>query len=339
MIKKLKFSLLSFLLLLSTDVFADSIEKIKKAYESADYKLAFQLSLPLAEAGDATAQNYIGVMFSKGEGVTKDFSRAFEWFSKSAHQGNPKAQYNLAVSYEQGEGTPQDRAKALTLYKIAAENGNPDAQVDYGWALFDGVDITKDEQLAKKMVMASADQLCGRGELALGQFHYFGYARLPRNREKAIEYSLRAAEHGSPLGHLFVASIYLEKNELPRNPGKALELLKSMARNASRLDPEDTIMVQRMIAKIYQDGDGVEKNIVKSYAWWRLIHDNPLVRSYAWSMFSQDLPIDLSSLEEKYGLQEVTSNVSFLESLMTPSQLKEAENIIKKCKATGNADC
>ena len=49
----------------------------------------------LANAGDATAQYNLGVMYRKGDGVPQDYEKAFKWNKLSADQGYVKAQRNL----------------------------------------------------------------------------------------------------------------------------------------------------------------------------------------------------------------------------------------------------
>ena len=56
---------------------------------------AIRLFRPLAEAGNPTAQNQIGVMYRKGEGVIRSPARAFMWFSLAAKRGDTKAKAGL----------------------------------------------------------------------------------------------------------------------------------------------------------------------------------------------------------------------------------------------------
>ena len=48
------------------------MEKIVEAYERGDYATPFEFSLSFAEQGDFHAQNNIGFMYSKGQGVPQD---------------------------------------------------------------------------------------------------------------------------------------------------------------------------------------------------------------------------------------------------------------------------
>ena len=70
------------------------------AYQAGNYKAALAEWRPLAQAGNARAQNFLGFMYDNGEGVLEDDLEAVKWYRLAAEQGNPKAQYGLgAVSY------------------------------------------------------------------------------------------------------------------------------------------------------------------------------------------------------------------------------------------------
>jgi TPR repeat protein len=60
------------------------------AYNGGDYMPAVRLFRPLAQAGNAKAQNVMGVMYRKGEGVARNSAKAFMWFSLAANKGDPR---------------------------------------------------------------------------------------------------------------------------------------------------------------------------------------------------------------------------------------------------------
>jgi TPR repeat protein len=74
-----------------------------------------------AEAGNATAQFNLGVMYDLGHGVAKDYAEAAKWYRKAAEQGYAEAQYNLGWMYANGEGVAKDYAAAAKWYRKAAE--------------------------------------------------------------------------------------------------------------------------------------------------------------------------------------------------------------------------
>ena len=65
------------------------------AYNRGDYLPAVKLFRPLAQAGNARAQNLLGVMYRRGEGVARSPARAFMWFSIAAKKGDAAAKANL----------------------------------------------------------------------------------------------------------------------------------------------------------------------------------------------------------------------------------------------------
>jgi TPR repeat protein len=73
-----------------------------------------------AEAGDAEAQNLLGVMYDYGEGVPQDYAVAARWHRLAADQGHAEAQYQLGGRYWRGQGVPQDYVQAHMWYSLAA---------------------------------------------------------------------------------------------------------------------------------------------------------------------------------------------------------------------------
>jgi len=65
------------------------------AYNRGDYLPAIRLFRPMAEQGNPKAQNQIGVMYRKGEGVQRSPTRAFMWFSFAAKRGDGQAKAGM----------------------------------------------------------------------------------------------------------------------------------------------------------------------------------------------------------------------------------------------------
>jgi hypothetical protein len=93
------------------------------AYDRADYSTSLKIWLPLAQAGDATAQTYVGEIYEKGLGLRADHALAAQWYEKAVQQGHSRAQINLGNLYEKGLGVPQDKERALNLYRSASGLG------------------------------------------------------------------------------------------------------------------------------------------------------------------------------------------------------------------------
>ena len=98
------------------------------AYDVSDYATALREWKRLAEQGNAPAQNSLGRMYHKGEGVPQDYAEAAKWYRLAAEQGYAGAQFNLGDLYFLGRGVPQDGAEAMKWFLHAAEQGHAEAQ-------------------------------------------------------------------------------------------------------------------------------------------------------------------------------------------------------------------
>ena len=95
------------------------------AYSNGNFKLALAEWLPLAEGGDATAQNSVGALYDHGLGVDEDDATAVYWYQLAADQNLPLAMRNVANMYAGGYGVPFDQALAESWYEKAARMGDP----------------------------------------------------------------------------------------------------------------------------------------------------------------------------------------------------------------------
>ena len=66
-----------------------------------DYGKARAYYEKAAAQGDADAQNNLGGLYARGDGVKKDLKKAREWLEKAAAQGNENARRTLLDLKEQ----------------------------------------------------------------------------------------------------------------------------------------------------------------------------------------------------------------------------------------------
>src|SRR5262249_17689716 len=98
--------------------------QLGRAYVSAkNYQTAIDQFRKAAEQGYAPAQQNLGVMYTRGLGVTKDDAEAVSWYRKAAEQGYAPAQTDLGTMYLKGQGVAQDDAQAVSWYRKAADQG------------------------------------------------------------------------------------------------------------------------------------------------------------------------------------------------------------------------
>ncbi len=122
---------------------ADFSEGVR-AYEHNDYATALRIFRQFAAQGDVTAQNRLGAMYSKGEGVPQDYGEAVKWYHKAADQVHSFAQNNLGVMYGNGQGVAQDYGEAMRWYRKAADQGYALAQFNLGVMYGNGQGVPQD---------------------------------------------------------------------------------------------------------------------------------------------------------------------------------------------------
>ena len=64
-------------LIVVSPAIADQFSDGQAAYSRSDYATAYQLWKPLADEGDARAENMLGNLYDTGQGVKQDIEEAF----------------------------------------------------------------------------------------------------------------------------------------------------------------------------------------------------------------------------------------------------------------------
>ena len=136
--------LLAILLLGGTGPALAGMEAGIAAYQRGDYAAARAAWAPLASAGDAEAQYFLGHLHAQGQGVARDPGQALQWFRAAAEQGEPYGQFALGYVYEHGLGAAPDPAAAVHWYRAAAAQGNLAARNNLGLMYEQGRGVARD---------------------------------------------------------------------------------------------------------------------------------------------------------------------------------------------------
>jgi TPR repeat protein len=94
------------------------------AYNRGDYVPAVKLIRPVAQAGNAKAQNVMGVMYRKGEGVARSSAKAFMWFSLAAKKGDTQAKASLQEMSKEMTAAEMTQAKEMMAACEASDYRN-----------------------------------------------------------------------------------------------------------------------------------------------------------------------------------------------------------------------
>lgn len=110
-----------------------------------------------AERGSVPSQYSLGLLYTQGRGVPRDYATAADWYRKAAAHGDLNAANNLGWLYSHGDASlPADPAKAADWYRKAAQAGNAQAQNNLGWLYVNGTGVARDMTLARHWLELAA---------------------------------------------------------------------------------------------------------------------------------------------------------------------------------------
>lgn len=110
----------------------------KKDFKNAKIKLEIADKL-----GHIDAPRALGLMYTNGDGVIKNYQTALHYYQKAYKRGNYVAAYDIGVMYRNSEGTKKNISKAKHYYLIAAKKNYGLAQ--YELAKIYGLEHNKKE--------------------------------------------------------------------------------------------------------------------------------------------------------------------------------------------------
>ena len=139
---------LSLLFVSSSAAYAQDYYNGLEAEMKGDFAAALKEWLPLAAQGNAKAQFELGLMYSKGKGVTQDYKEAARWYRLAAKQGLAIAQNFLGSMYSDGQGVTQDYKEAAKWYRLSAAQGNGFSQFNLGVMYANGQGVIQDDVYA-----------------------------------------------------------------------------------------------------------------------------------------------------------------------------------------------
>ena len=146
--------------------FAQAMEAAKKN----NLEEAIRLIRLSADLGNGRGMEWLGLIYSKGIGVTQDLKQAREWYvkaeaayEKAAAAGDVTAAYRLGRMDE----VAQHYEKAREFYEKSIGMGSTDAMVELGEFYRDGKGVPQDYQKARVLFEKAAAQGDGGGLVLL----------------------------------------------------------------------------------------------------------------------------------------------------------------------------
>jgi TPR repeat protein len=245
------------------------------AIERGDLRDAFEIFMPLAQAGDAEAQCRIAFLYKSG---VQDFNSAAAWYKRAADQGHAEAQCKLGFLYRSGRGVPLDNSEGARLYKLSAEQGYPEAQINLARCLQAGEGLPKDLAAAVKWFKRAVNSGDKRAAFELACL----YLRNPGESAdgKEVIHWLEIASDGSPSNYLSVGEI-VDDGSSHDGVVLALSLLGKLygGGNLVKADPEKSYSYHLRAAQLgdassqcdlgylLYTGSGTERDVNAAIEW------------------------------------------------------------------------
>lgn len=167
-----------------------------QCFERSDYAGAAACYRRAAQQGHAGAQNSLGWMYQRGQGVSRDDGAAAEWYLRAAQQGHAGAQYALGWLYQHGRGVSRDDGAAAEWYRRAAQQGHAGAQNSLGWLYQRGLGVSQDNAAAVEWYRRAAEQGHAGAQNNLGWMYQAGKG-VSQDVEEAVRWYRKAADQGN----------------------------------------------------------------------------------------------------------------------------------------------
>jgi len=263
-------------------------------FESSAYRgnvNAFAIIKKLADAGNLNAKYIVGKLYYYGYAVEKDVKKALalfleavtkghrkvvEWVVENVKKGDYKTQYLLGVLYYHGYGVDLDIKEALNWFNMSAYQGNIEA---FGF-------ITQISETNNAIA-----------DFILGQLYYYGYS-VEINFELAkvmffkainggnkdvigwLENLAKSSKHVASASHL-LGLCYYNGIGVQEDINMALTLFRKSAKDGrsqvvdflKKESEELNAKAQYILAELYANGDGVYKDKVLAYTYFKMAID------------------------------------------------------------------
>jgi TPR repeat protein len=209
-----------------------------------------------AEAGDLTAQHYLGYCHAEGFRFSQDAAQGIRWYERAGNSGYLPSLSNLGFLYQRGKGVPQDYAKAMHYYRLAAAGGFASGYANVGILYRDGLGVERDPGEALKWFRQAAEQNHAVAIVEIGRSYRFGNG-VAKDLAAAEQWFRRAARQGSRLGQLNLGLLFEEDTE---DFSEALKWYRQAA------EQDDAEAMSRLYFMHWR-GDGVPRDRVEAMRW------------------------------------------------------------------------
>lgn len=187
-----------------------------------------------AKTDAANAGRILGEAWLRGLLSEKpDFGKASEWWTRASEAGDTPSILLLARLYEGAFGFEDkaDAKRSLDLYRKAAGLGDENALIPLGSRLLNGDEKLRDEKEGREWLGKAIEKKQFAAYLALGDFE----ENVKKSDKGALANYIKGADEKQPDCMLRVASFHLEGREVEKSEEKGREWLAKAAEAGSPL--------------------------------------------------------------------------------------------------------
>jgi TPR repeat protein len=231
------------------------------AYQRGEYLAAFELALPLAEAGNAKSQTLLGMLYAEGFGVPQNLVEAAGWYEIAANGGDADAQLAVGLAYLEGVGVAVDRERGARFLEMAAAQDNGEALYNLGLLILAGEVRPFDMPQVVDHFTAPPSSASPSATVCRGSALHAGRSRHPPTRRSPTAGSARAEGASSRRRSNMASHRQRDRRRDERGRGGLLRLQRAFAGN-----PVGQVRYGRMLAV----GVGVAPNPVEAGRWYLL---------------------------------------------------------------------
>ena len=177
----------------------DLFDQGLSAYRGKQFSQAAELYQKACNGGERKGCHDLGLMYYRGEGMTKDLNRAADLFKRACDAGGSGGCQDLGLMYSRGEGVAKDLNRAADLFKRACDAGVAPGCTDLGLMYYKGEGEAKDLLHAADLYKRACDAGGSGGCLNLGSMYSRGEG-VSMDRNRAADLFKKACDLGNDRG-------------------------------------------------------------------------------------------------------------------------------------------
>ncbi len=267
---------------------------------------AFSWAMRSARQGNGNGENFVGCCYRAGDGVSSNVQEGVKWQLKAASHGSKYAKNNLAQYYL----NQRDYQNAIGWARKSAKEGFSAGQCTLGQIYLNGWGVPTNQTEAVGWFKKAAEQDDVLGITFLGLCYDKGWG-VSKNENMAFQTYLRAAQMSNYWAQSSVATAYMTGKGVEKDSKQAMKWAMQALDTAESQDltvdvswmeyyvgmsykkgwsgiTNPTLGITHLarsanggntkaiqeLALSYETGDGCDKNLKRSFFYWKKLADS-----------------------------------------------------------------